>query len=209
MKNITEYNFRELVGQNVKMNFTDGRTFLDPDFEEYVAYGYVDLDAGMTFEVIGGYKDGKIYTDPTSSNKIRYSEDLELEPYDDPDEEMLGKAKFIEDNYTPEEILPFRSDERLDPYRDKVFPDDLLIPVNTITDGRRLHELLWVRPYTENQGMIMGMTIESGHIIKEHEVIAIVEISDFIEGRKFTFSAMTMDMIKAVCESDDPESFFR
>ena len=85
MKNITEYNFRELVGQFVKMKFSDGRAFPDPDFEEYVAYGYVDLDAGMTFEVIGGYKDGKIYTNPTSSNKIRYSEDLELEPYDDPD----------------------------------------------------------------------------------------------------------------------------
>ncbi len=209
MKIIAEYSFRDLVGHFFKMRFIDGRRLPDCDYDEYIIYGYIDVEAGITLEVIGGNKDGKLYRDPGSSTKIRYSEYIELEPYENPDKDMLNVADFIEENYTPDWIGPVREDERFDPYRDKVFPDDLLIPVNTIIDGERVHELLWIRPETIHRDMLLGMTIEPGRVIEQSTVAVIVQISDYIGGRKYTLSAMTMDMLKTIAKSDDPDSFFR
>ena len=165
MKNITEYSFRDIAGHFLKMKFADGMNFLDPAFKEYVAYGYIDTEAGMTLEIIGGFKDGEIHRDPTSSNKVRFSDNILVEPYENPDEEMLEWAKIIEDNYTPDWIGPVRADEKYDPYRDKAFPDDMLIPINTIVDGERITELLWIRPGTIHEDMLLGMTIEPGRVI--------------------------------------------
>ena len=209
MKLITEYSFRDILGHFVKIQFPKGRNFIDPECDEFIAYVYVDTEAGMTLEIIGGYKDGQVRRYPTSSNKVRYSDDIVLELYDNPDDEMLETAKFIEENYTPDWIGPVRDDERYDPYRDKVFPDDLLIPINTIIDGEREHELLWVRPVQIRDSNLLGITIEPGQVIENNSLVMIVEISDFIENRKFKISGMTLDMIKVVCESDDPQSFFR
>ncbi len=207
MKNILEYSFRDLVGHYFRMRFSNGRRLPDSDYDELITYGYIDVEAGITLEVIGGYKDGNLYRDPGSSTKIRYNEYIELEPYDDPDDEMIEVANFIEEHYTPDWIGPVRADERFDPYRDIVFPDDLLIPINTIIDGERVHELLWIRPETIHRDMLLGMTIEPGRVIEQSTVAVILQISDYIGGRKYTLSAMTMDMLKTIAKSDDHDSF--
>ncbi len=209
MKNMSEYSFRDLAGHFFRMRFPNGRRFPDPDFDEYIAYGYIDVEAGITLEVIGGYDGKKLHRNPESSTKIRYDECIELEPYDDPNEEMLEVSNFIEENYTPDWIGPVRADERFDPYRDKAFPDDMLIPVNTIIDGKRITELLWMRPGTIHDNMLLGMSIEPGRVVPEGTVAAIVQVSDFVGDRKYTISAMTMEMIKYIAKSDDPQSFFR
>lgn len=209
MKPIAEYHFREIVGEFVKMRFPGGRNFVNPDFEEFIAYVYIDTEAGMTLEIIGAYKDGQVIKDPTSSNKLRYSEDIMLELYDNSDEEMLDKARFIEENYTPDWIGPLRESAVIDPYRDKAFPDDMLIPVHSLEekDGeyRGIAELLWVRPIYSQDDKLFGITIESGKYFEQGTIVTIVRITS----GDYKISAMTLEMMKTIVESDDPMSFFR
>ena len=209
MKLITEYSFRDIVGHFVKMRFPKGRNFIDPEFEEFIAYVYIDTEAGMTLEIIGGYKDGRVFRDPTSSNKLRYSDDIVMELYENPDAEMLEEAKFIEENYTPEWIGPVRENPVYDPYRDKAFPDDLLIPVHSLVEeeGELLNvsELLWVRPIILDDDKLLGITIEPGKHFEQGTQVMIVRITD----GEYKISAMTFEMIKIIVESDNPEGFFR
>lgn len=209
MKLITEYSFRDIVGHFVKVRFPKGRNFIDPEFEEFIAYVYIDTEAGMTLEIIGGYKDGRVFRDPTSSNKLRYSDDIVMELYENPDAEMLEEAKFIEENYTPEWIGPVRENPVYDPYRDKAFPDDLLIPVHSLVEeeGELLNvsELLWVRPIILDDDKLLGITIEPGKHFEQGTQVMIVRITD----GEYKISAMTFEMIKIIVESDNPEGFFR
>ena len=209
MKLITEYSFRDIVGHFVKVRFSKGRNFIDPEFEEFIAYVYIDTEAGMTLEIIGGYKDGRVFRDPTSSNKLRYSDDIVMELYENPDAEMLEEAKFIEENYTPEWIGPVRENPVYDPYRDKAFPDDLLIPVHSLVEeeGELLNvsELLWVRPIILDDDKLLGITIEPGKHFEQGTQVMIVRITD----GEYKISAMTFEMIKIIVESDNPEGFFR
>jgi len=210
MKLITEYSFRDIVGHFVKMQFPKGRNALiDPEYDEFIAYVYIDTEAGMTLEIIGGYKDGQVRRDPTSSNKVRYSDDIVLELYDNPDDEMLETAKFIEENYTPDWIGPVRENPMYDPYRDKAFPDDMLIPVHTLKeeDGELVNtaELLWVRPVLADGEKLFGITIEPGEFFEQETQVAVVRITS----GDYKISAMTLEMLKAIVESDDPMSFFR
>ena len=209
MKPITEYSFREIVGHFVKMQFPQGRNFIDPECEDFIAYVYIDTEAGMTLEIIGAYKDGRVHMDPTSSNKLRYSDDIILELYDDPNEEMLETAEFIEESYTPDWIGPLRDDTAFDPYRDKVFPDDMLIPVHSLEekDGEYegIAELLWVRPIHAEGDKLFAVTIEPGKYFEQGTTVTIVRITS----GDYKVSAMTLEMLKAIVESEDPASFFR
>ncbi len=209
MKLITEYSFRDIVGHFVKMRFPKGRNYIDPEFEEFIAYVYIDTEAGMALEIIGGYKDGRVFRDPTSSNKLRYSDDIVMELYENPDAEMLEEAKFIEENYTPGWIGPIRENPVYDPYRDKAFPDDLLIPVHSLVEeeGELLNvsELLWVRPIILDDDKLLGITIEPGKHFEQGTQVMIVRITD----GEYKISAMTFEMIKIIVESDNPEGFFR
>ena len=209
MKPITEYSFRDIVGHFVKMQFPKGRNFIDPSCDDFIAYVYIDTEAGMTLEIIGACKAGQIIKDPTSSNKLRYSEDIMLELYDDPDEEMLDKARSIEENYTPDWIVPIRWDDMYDPYRDKAFPDDLLIPVVSLEekDGeyQGVSEPLWVRLVDIEDDKLFGITIEPGQFFDQGTTVLIVRVTS----GDYKISAMTFEMVKAIVESDDPMSFFR
>ena len=220
MKSITEYSFRDIVGKFVKAHFPKGIRYFSmihsegerpklADFDEYIAYVYIDTSAGMTFEIIGGYSEGRIFKDPTSSNKVRYGDDIMLEIFDDPDEEMNDTAKFIEENYTPDWILPMRENTIYDPYRDKAFPDDLLIPIHSISeeDGMQfdVSELLWVRPNCLYEGNLIGETIESGKNFERGTQVLIVRITD----GNYKISAMTFEMIKIINESDNPAGYFK
>ena len=122
---------------------------------------------------------------------------------------MLEEAKFIEENYTPEWIGPVRENPVYDPYRDKAFPDDLLIPVHSLVEeeGELLNvsELLWVRPIILDDDKLLGITIEPGKHFEQGTQVMIVRITD----GEYKISAMTFEMIKIIVESDNPEGFFR
>ena len=208
MKRITEYSFRDIVGHFVKMQFPNGRNHIDPECDDFIAYVYIDTEAGMTLEIIGGYKDGQVRRDPTSFNKLRYSDDIVLELYDEPDDEMIETAKFIEEHYTPDWIKPVRENPMYDPYRDKAFPDDMLIPVHSLVeeDGELVNiaELLWVRPVHLSGENLFGITIEPGKYFEQGTQVAIVRITS----GDYKISAMTLEMLQTIVESDDPASFF-
>ena len=209
MKPITEYSFRDIVGHFVKFRFPEGRNYIDPECEDFIAYVYIDIEAGMTLEIIGAYKNGNVVKDPESSNKLRYSDDIMLEPYDDPDDEMLETAAFIEENYTPDWIGPVRENPMYDPYRDKVYPDDLLIPIHSLIEENgklvNIAELLWVHPVLLKDENLFGITIEPGKYFEQGTQVMIVRITS----GDYKISAMTLDMVKKIATSDDPASFFR
>ncbi len=186
MKQITEYNFRDIVGHFVKIRFPRGENPVNPEWDEFIAYVYIDTEAGMTLEIIGGYYDGKISKVINGSTKVRYGEGISLELYEKPDEEMLKTAKFIEDIYTPDWIGQIRNDPVYDPFRDKQYPDDMLLLVATFVDEKMDFERLWVRPVNVDQNdNVLGKTIEAGRTIAMGADVAIM--SNKVLGGKTIF----------------------
>lgn len=208
MKPITEYNFREIVGHFVKLYYPQGKCFIDPNCEEYIAYVYIDMQIGITLEIIGGFMDGRIRKNESVSNKIRYSEDIILELYDNLDDEMLKTAEYIKENYTPDWIVPVRENPAFDPYRNKRFPDELHIPVHSLKeqDGKLMNisEVLRIHPVCTNEGHLYGTTKESGLYFERGTLVVVARITS----GEYKYSAMTFEMTKTIAKSDDPASFF-
>jgi len=183
MKKITDFSFRDIVGKYVLIS--DERKMIDRDlgYEEYVAYCYIDVDRGISFKVYAGIKDGNIdfiyYDNPYSTKSItlRYSAVGKLEVYNSVTADMEKQASEIESIYTPEWIVKtgIRDDLDFDPFRDKVYPDDLLIPVHTLKNGKQIREDLWVRPTRIYEHRLVGKTIESGKVISCGEELAILK----------------------------------
>ena len=177
MKSIAAYSFRDIVGHFVKLFLSNNRNAIDPRFDEFVAYCYIDTDAGMTFQIMGGLKDGKVYKKPGHSIKLRYDDGLLLELYNYPDDDMRREAESIENIFTPKWIGRVRDNRLYDTYRDRRFPDDMIITVSTMLSDGRFDETLWVRPVclTKNNNLI-ARTIEPGRAIDNGTAMIIMQI---------------------------------
>jgi len=207
MKPITEYNFREIMDRFVIINIPNVEN-LDLEYENYVAYCYIDTENGISFSVYGGYKDGNIYKMNNGLLIIRYSDSFKLEIYNSPTEEMNQRASQMKELYTMSDwIEKVRLDTRYDRYRDNAFPDDMLLIVRTPKDASydnydQIEEVLWTRPISIlNNGDLIGITIEDGAYIKKNSIVWIWENTD----EDNTIVAVTEDWINMLNKYSEKE----
>ena len=184
MKLISEYGFRELIGHFFKMNFPKGKNFIDRNCEDFLVYVYIDPETGINLEIIGEFIDGKAELFRIISHKLRYSDDFMLEAYGNTDNETLEQGKTIEKQYTPDWIVPVRENTLYDPYRDKIFPDDMLLMIATIYEGKLEFESLWVRPVMVSDDNVFCETIENGKILPKGTQAAVMS-NAVLGGRAF------------------------
>lgn len=184
MKPISEYNFREIMDNFVILDTSDYQnSFLE--YKTYIAYCYIDIEKGVSFSLYGRYEDGNIFEMKDHIVTLRYSEKLNLEIYNSLDEKMVQYAARMKELYTmPDWIDDVRKDARYDRYRDKAFPDDMLLSIrtpknNTDNNFDQIEEALWVRPISMlDNGELIGITIEDGKYIEKNSMVWIWENVD-------------------------------
>ena len=197
MKPITEYDFREIADRFVVLNIPN---YLAPSLEckNYIAYCYIDIERGISFVLYGEYKDGNVYEIKNGMTTLRYSKELNLEIYNSPNEKMTQYATRMKELYTmPDWINDVRANTKYDPYRDKAFPDDMILTIRTPKDNSgtnfdQIEEVLWVRPISIlDNGELIGITIEDGSYIKNNTMVWIWENVD----ENHSIVAVTTDWI--------------
>jgi len=175
MKPIGEYNFREIVGKFVILQ-VDNPQIIDPNYDLFIAYCYIDMEAGISFSVYGGYKEEQIDIFKTKTIIIRYSENIKLKIYELITDEMKEYAENIENIYTPDWITSIRNNKDLDKVRSEQFPDDILVPCQTVVDDKQVGEYLWVRPIGISDDFLIAKSIEDGEkISKNEEFIVLID----------------------------------
>jgi hypothetical protein len=172
MKPISEYNFREIVGKQVKLTIKNP-SIIDPDYDVFVGLCYADIEAGISFHIYGGIKDEEFALLNSCIATLRYSDDINLELYKITDEGILDSDLNFLSIYHPYWIKKMRDDTDYDPFRSKQFPDDLLLPTQTIIDNKAVGEYLWIRPVKMGEDCVIGTTIENGNIIPIDTKVAI------------------------------------
>lgn len=205
MKPISEYNFREIVGQFVMLRGIS----IDPAYDEYLAYCYVDQEKGMSFRILGMYslKDSKVIVDEVII--LRYNTDIQLEIFNCPGDSLLKIAKEIDQNYTTDIINTIRDIPKYDPYRDKIFPDDLfLLTFISVNDEIKV-EPLWIRPFEKRDENIYGKIIEQGTNIPKETQVVIVDRELFFKDQNKNIPsvfALTLDAMEKLLKEDINEN---
>lgn len=173
MKPISEYNFREIVGEYLIVE----NTSIDPNHNKYIGYCYIDTEAGISIRIVGKYIEEEHVVE-LSVDKLyifRYDSDMMIEIFNGTNEALDAIKDNIDAIYMRTGIESLRDNIEYDPYRDKQFPDDMLLVVATLIENNIEFELLWVRPLEINEnGNVFGQTIEGGRIISEGTNIAIM-----------------------------------
>lgn len=171
MKPISEYGFREIVGKFVVVQIKLDTSNCD----SYIGYCYIDIEQGMSIKILGALAT-EINISDTEVITLRCSKELNVEIYSgEITKDMQELADAIEKTYTPSWIHIARDNKEYDPYRDIIFPDDLLIPVRTKIDGEGYEELIWVRPVRFYNNRLYGITIEDGQWVPRDTVLVILK----------------------------------
>lgn len=201
MKSISEYNFREIVGKFVEIQFPKDKNFIDPKYEKFIAYTYIDIDAGISFRIYGGLINDEVNIFEDTITTVRYSPDMMIAEYEILTDEMEIFAERIDRNYSTDWINVIRDDTDFDPYRDKIFPDDMIIPVLMDYDNPEKEETLWVRPVRIQKNRIVVETIENGTAIPKGLQLLLVKESNE-NGNKLIF-AVTGEWLERYNEEYD------
>lgn len=172
MKPISEYNFREIVGKYVRFKITDP-SIIDPNYDEFMAFCYADIDQGISLNVWGGIKNNEFYISHNCGVTLRYSDDIVLDMYEMTDENIMQYDLAVYERHTPYWIEKIREDTDYDLFRSKQFPDDLLLPTQTIINNENVGESIWIRPCRIKEDCLIGRTIEEGNIIHINEEVFI------------------------------------
>lgn len=135
-----------------------------------LTYGYVDHEAGLSFEVLCFAKygpDKHIELRPGNDKttfKIRYSEmigDVEILPYDISMHEFYKKVKIVSEGYYySDQLQAIRMFEAIDADRHPQFPDD--VGVLLYKEGLQM-ERVWVRTSSIENGKIVGTLLNKPH----------------------------------------------
>ena len=184
MKSIAEYNFRDIVGKYVVLQFK----FLVPGHEFFVAYCYIDNDENkdveaydaITLSVLGTYDNEEYERLISQRITLTYCNELMIELYDrelNPD--MRKWKRQIDRAYKPSSILKeLRDCTYIDPYRDKARPDWLNIPVITRFGSDVCEEKLPVKLLELTGESMVGMVIKEGYRISAYELVVICRVVD-------------------------------
>jgi len=165
------------------MNQTDANALL--------CYGYIDRQAGLTFEVLGLllYEDGD-YTLANVNNEV--SMKVRAESFDESEiipienkallKKFAQRIQIIEEGYySHDDAEATREYECIDPFRNEHFPDDVLALL--FKEGLRA-EKIWVKleGYIGNQGgayevfrgTLINQPFESGFGVSCGDTVAVV-----------------------------------
>ena len=184
MKNITEYNFRDIVGKYVVLQCK----FLVPGHEFFIAYCYIDIDGNkdveaydaITLSVLGTY-DNEVYERLISHQiTLTYCPELMIEIYDRKlNQDMRKWKKQLDRAYKPSSILKeLRDCTYIDSYRDAARPDWLNIPVITRFGNDVCEEILPVKLLELTGESMVGMVIKEGYRIAQYELVVICLVND-------------------------------
>lgn len=175
MKPITQFNFREIVGQFIMVKIDN----FNPDYQYYVGYCYIDPQFGISVRICGAVVEDGIKEIPDGIITVRCTENMDVEIYNNITEDMHRIAEAINELYVPDWIIAVRAKEEYDPYRDRIYVDDLLIPIGTYTNKEIQFEPLWIKPYAIINGTLYGKTIESGKVVEKDTEVAIMDRASF------------------------------
>ena len=185
MKPITEYNFREICEQFVKIEPPIGVGNLLNNPEYLIAFGYIDPVVGTSFQVLGVMNNNEI-TEIKDVITLRYSENYVLEPmkYEEMPSSMIltgSNIRLKSRESKSDNQLAFRYIEDFDPYRDNQFPDDIFIPVYKNIKLEKIY--IWVTPIKiMEDGTVITISLEHDGNISEGDEICIGREEDGIIG---------------------------
>ncbi len=171
MSKIEDFGFRQLAGNYILLTNIPMERFrlYNTEFQRLeednalLTYGYVDHEAGLSFEVLcyAKYAPGKKIQfrsgNPTISFKIRYDGmkgDIAVLPYDISMSEFQDKVKMVSEGYYySDDIQEIRKYEALDEDRHPQFPDD--VGALLFKTGVQM-EKVWVRTSAIINGKVAG-----------------------------------------------------
>lgn len=205
-----EYKFRNLLK---KICYIEGKpnSVIREEFESdekvngFIGYGYIDHDAGFTFEVLAcASKEEdtiKIYKENdnvTFKSRIRHVMEKEVEVLEDDSFDIkpfLNKIANLEKLYNGDvEIEALRDITEIDHLRSNEFPDDVLVLMYK-EDVKP--EKCWVRleGLTENymQGRLLHELTSSAYGLKTGDVVDLYLMQD--ENKKITLLCLVGDEV--------------
>lgn len=205
MKPISEYNFREIVGQFVMLQGVS----VSPAYDKYLAYCYIDQEKGMSFRILGMYslEDSKVVVDELII--LRYNTDIRLEIFDCPGDSLLKIAKEIDQNYNTEIINSIRNISEYDPYRDKIFPDDLFLLTFALVNDEVKVEPLWIHPFEKLDDNVYGEIIEQGENISKGTQVVIMNKELFFKDQNKdvpSVFALTFDVVERILKEEETQN---
>ena len=207
MSKIEDYGFRQLAGNYVLLTNMPMERFrlYNSEFQciegdnALLTYGYIDHEAGLTFEVLCFAKvhpNKKLEFRPGNEKttfKIRYDGmvgDIAILPYDISMAEYLGKVKMVSEGYNHSEaVSEIRKYEAIDTDRHPQFPDDVCALL--FKEGVQM-ERIWVRTNQIINGKVAGTLLNQPNSPKfglnRGDVVTLVTVP--ADGRKFTVVEM-------------------
>lgn len=202
MGRIENYSFRQLADHYVLLTDIPQELFrlLNTEFQciegdnALLTYGYIDHEAGLTFEVLCFAKfhpyeqlELRPGNDKTTF-KIRYDEmrgNVHIVPYDISMNEFQKKIKIIEEGYYHnEQLKEIRLFEVIDEHRDQQFPDD--VSALLYKTGHPM-ERVWVRTDTIENGKIVGILLNqpNSDVFGFNQGDRVVLVMVLANGRRF------------------------
>ena len=205
MKPISEYNFREIVGH---FTLIQG-VIIDPQYDKYLGYCYIDQGEGISFRILSMINDNSVKDTYDEFVILRYNKEIELDIYEPSDTIVRSLTNKIDEIYKSNINSFYRDKREYDPYRDKVFPDDLLLLTFITVNDKIESEPIWIRPSKTIEDNVIGITIEDGKYIHRNTQVIILnkEVifkNDNGESIPSIFAA-TFDVLEKIVKEENNE----
>lgn len=203
MSKIEDYSFRQLAGNYVLLTNMPMERFrlYNSEFQclegdnALLTYGYIDHEAGLTFEVLCFAKvhpNKKLEFRPGNEKttfKIRYDGmvgDVDILPYDISMTEYSEKVKMVSEGYNHSEaVSEIRKYEAIDADRHPQFPDD--VGALLFKEGVQM-EKVWVRTNQIINGKVAGTLLNQPNSplfgLNRGDIVTLVCVP--ADGRYFT-----------------------
>ena len=203
MRKIGDFTFRQLDGSYVLITEIPRERFrlYNTEFQclegdnALLTYGYIDHEAGLTFEVLCFAKYSPIEKtefrpgNPNVTCKIRYDGmegNIHILSYDISMAEFHDKVKMISEGYYhSDDVKKIREYEALDPDRHPQFPDD--VGALLFKEGVQM-EKVWVRTSSIINGRVAGYLLNQPNSpefgLNQGDLVTLVSIPTGV--RRFT-----------------------
>lgn len=170
MKKISEYNLNEVLNKFVTIVTPTSLKPFVGDQTKVMAFCFIGTAGDLCFQIM----DDRIAQDIL----LKYDESFEVEVVDisTVSQDKIHKSERILD-FSTAAVSPFlielRKLEELDGFRDKHFPDDILVPTYTNIPDNKM-QLVWMRPSDIEQDVIVATAIESRESVAKGDMLCLV-----------------------------------
>ena len=170
MRKISEYNLNEVLNKFVAIATPTSLKPFVGDQTKVMAFCFIGTAGDLCFQIM----DDNIAQDIL----LKYDESFEVEVVDMSavSQDKINKSERIL-KFSTTGISPFlielRKVEMLDAFRDKRFPDDMLIPTYTNIPDNGM-QLVWMKPMSVEQDVIVATAIESRENVMRGDILCLV-----------------------------------